>query len=127
MSYDITIFDKHGDAAQLPLRTLPRGSIYRLIQSKEEGDRDADVGINITYNYSGAYYYVWPEAGIRVLDEMPILEAIPKLESAVWALGTVRSDDYWESTNGNAGAALNDVLTLCRRIENPERYKLEVS
>ena len=127
MSYDITIVDKQGDAAQFPARTLPHGSKYRLIRSKAEGDQPADVAISITYNYSGAYYYVWPEAGIRVLDEMPILEAMPKLESAVWALGTQRSDDYWEPTDGNAGAALNDVLTLCRHVEHPEDYKLDVS
>lgn len=71
------------------------------------GDTRADL--NITYNYSVHYGGVG-EKGLWSLDGMLAKDAIPILECVVQALGTVQDNDYWKSTPGNAGYALNVLL-----------------
>ena len=41
-------------------------------------------------------------------------DAIPLLENAVARLGTLRDEDYWQPTDGNAGAALAVLLGWAR-------------
>jgi hypothetical protein len=41
-------------------------------------------------------------------------ETIERLEKAVKELGTERNNDYWNATDGNAGYALNILLTWAK-------------
>ena len=125
MSYDVLIYDKDDNKLQIPYRDLPRGGTY-LMQIGIDWDEEVDFQLNITYNYSAYFKRVLGGDGIRNFNNMSIPKVIPRLESAVWALGTTRTSDYWERTPGNAGAALNDLLTVCQRIPNPEDYRMEV-
>ena len=109
MSYDIHFKDpKTGEAIEFDERHLIRGGTYAI-------DGTSRAWLNITYNYAPFYYQLIDrENGIRSLYGKSGAEAIPILEAAIAKLGTYRSGYYWEATPGNAGAALNDLLTLCK-------------
>jgi hypothetical protein len=70
--------------------------------------------LNVTYNYSGHFYRVMGEQGIRSIYGKTGAEAIPMLEAAIAQLGDDVSDDYWKSTEGNAKRALCQLLALSR-------------
>jgi hypothetical protein len=74
-----------------------------------------EAWLNITYNY-GAFFrdHIDAEEGIRALYGKTGAECVPILEKAVAELGTERARNYWAATPGNAGAALNDLLTLAK-------------
>jgi hypothetical protein len=86
------------------------GNIYAI-----GGSQEAEIGI--TYNYAKLTY---GEAGLSkehmldVLQGMTGKDSIPLLERAVAFLGTMRSEDYWEATPGNAGYALSILLGWAR-------------
>ena len=122
MSWDVLIKDSDGQSAQVDYQNLPIGGTYLAGCEPEE---QVDARLNVTYNYSPYYRMLW-EDGFKRLDGKPLDEAIPLLESAVWALGTDRDANYWKATQGNAGGALYDLLKLCREVESPHLYKLEV-
>lgn len=107
MSYDIHLEDENGKVIEFAEKHDIRGGTYAL-----GGTTRAEL--NITYNYA-CYFYekIDAEHGIRALYGMKARVAAPMLLSAIQQLGIARSSDYWESTPGNAGAALYDLLTLC--------------
>jgi len=78
------------------------------------GSRSADL--NVTYNYSLHYYRVLGlEAGIRGLDGVSAVDALPILTKGIAALGNDQSNDYWEPTEGNAKAALEILQDWCEQ------------
>jgi len=110
MSYDIHLVDpvtKH--VLAIPEGHNLRGGIFASGGTTE-------AWLNITYNYSWFFKKTLGEKGIRVLYGKTGAECIPLLESAIAELGTTRASDYWEVTPGNAGAALADLLELCRKV-----------
>ena len=123
MSWDVYIRNEVGDAVQIPYKELPTGGIYLVGCEDEE---KVDARLNVTYNYSQFYRKLRGEASLYHLHEMPVLKAIPIIESAVWALGTKRHEDYWAKTPGNAGAALNDIFNMCWEMDYGWAYHLEV-
>lgn len=73
------------------------------------------LSLNITYNYAYYYYkYLDKKDGIRVLYGKTGLECIPLLEDAISKLKDDVSEDYWEPTEGNAKAALIQLLTMSK-------------
>lgn len=71
----------------------------------------AEAEMSLTYNYSKYYYqYLDSENGLRALNGKRAGDWIEKLKHAIEILGTQGSDDYWESTPGNAGFALSILL-----------------
>jgi hypothetical protein len=68
--------------------------------------------LNVTYNYGARFREALPELAegpnvlARMLDGKRASETLPMLERAVAVLGVKRSQDYWESSPGNAGTAL---------------------
>jgi len=89
------------------------------VESHSEGGTYVYGGIdraelNITYNHSahleeGLGYHFDKLSGKRAKD------TIPALEKAVERLGTERTENYWESTPGNAGYALSILLKWARQ------------
>ncbi len=106
MSHDIYLRDAEGNTVHFDEPHTLNGGTYALGGTTE-------AWLNITYNYT-RFYEMLPEGSVTGLYGMKAADAIPVLESAVGLLGTMRDQDYWKSTAGNAGAALNDLLTLCR-------------
>jgi len=73
--------------------------------------------LNITYNYSRHFTKVLLN-GLKSLDGKHAKDVIKKLKKAVKKLGTTQDSDYWKPTAGNAGFALNILLTWA--IDNPD-------
>ena len=71
--------------------------------------------LNITYNYSSHYYrHLDAENGLRAMHGQRAGDWIERLQSAVDILGTERSTNYWEASEGNAGAALARLLSWAK-------------
>lgn len=73
-----------------------------------------EAWLNITYNYGEHYYNTMGEKGIRTIYGMSGAESIPVLKNAIEQLGDDVSEDYWESTEGNAKTALYGLLALAQ-------------
>lgn len=65
-----------------------------------------EAWLSVTYNYGNHFRRVLGEEGIRSIYGKTGAEAIPVLEEAISQLGDDVSEDYWESTEGNAKIAL---------------------
>jgi hypothetical protein len=74
----------------------------------------AQASLNVTYNYGEAFRVV--DFDFNNLNGMTGADATPELERAVAKLGTTQyTRDYWAPTPGNAGHALNILLTWARQ------------
>ncbi len=71
----------------------------------------ATASLSVTYNYAGPFRAL---GGLRTLDGMTVSDAIPVLEKAILELGIDRDEDYRAATPGNAGWALNILLTWAK-------------
>lgn len=123
MSYDIYLVNPiTKEPLKLESPHFMRGGTYCLT-----GDTEAHL--NITYNYAQQYRKVfgdsvklsdWDkmfgggETGIRKLYGMSGADSIPILENAINQLKDDVSKDYWKSTEGNAKAALLQLLALAK-------------
>jgi len=72
------------------------------------------ASLNITYNYAKHYYHVFGVNGIRTIYGVSGADSIPILEAAIAQLGDDIGDSYWEDTEGNAKAALVQLLALAK-------------
>ena len=84
MSYDVYLVDPSGEGF--------------TVEPFEEGDTYALGGttkpeLNVTYNYGPLYRKYLAENGLRCLHGKTAAETLPRLESAVAALGINRDDD----------------------------------
>jgi hypothetical protein len=108
MSYWLTLIDPATEqAAIVPDGHDLRGGTYALGGS-------AEATLNVTYNYANHFRRVLGELGIRTLYGLTGEASLPVLSEAIAQLGTNRSDDYWEPTEGNARAALENLRLLAR-------------
>jgi hypothetical protein len=108
MSYDIYFEDTEGNTLRLPDDfEQPKGGTYAIGGTTE-------AWLNITYNYAPFFRSVFGPDGIRSLYGKTGKEVTPDLERAVEILGTDRDQDYWNPTEGNAGAALNGLLQMAK-------------
>jgi len=73
-----------------------------------------EASLNVTYNYGEHFRETLGGKGLWDLNGVKGRDAVPFLETAVASLGTVRDDDYWASTSGNAGFALAMLLAWAR-------------
>lgn len=83
------------------------------------GTREA--WLNITYNYGGLFRKHLHTDGLAGLSGKTPDQMIPLLDKAIDVLGTYTSDNYWDPTPGNAGAALTALRQLARlvRLDHP--------
>jgi len=109
MSYDIYLSDPDtGEVIIFDEKHTIKGGTYVL------GGTNLAC-LNITYNYSEYYYKCLnSEKGIRSLYGMTGEEAIPILKVAIKTLSTKIDKDYWKSIPGNAGFALQGLLTFAK-------------
>lgn len=106
MSYDIDLCDPvSGEVLTLDAPHDMRGGTYAL------GGTDS-ASLNVTYNYAPHYYRTLGEKGIRTIYGMSGAESIPLLKAAAAQLGDDISDNYWESTEGNAKRPLLQLAAL---------------
>jgi hypothetical protein len=108
MSYDLGLKNPiTGKWIELEEPHFMRGGTYCL-----GGSRTAEL--NVTYNYGKHYYRTMGEMGLRSIYGLTGAESIPILTAAIGQLADDVDDDYWKSTEGNAKAALLQLLSLAR-------------
>jgi hypothetical protein len=111
MSYDLGLYKK-GTKLPVIVDCHLEGGTYVL-----GGTTEAEL--NITYNYSKYYYQCLDEKkGIRWLYGKTGAETIDRLQQAINILGTIRDNNYWLPTPGNAGRALQTLLLWAK--QNPK-------
>ena len=103
MSYDISII---GDDVCSPIVHHVKGGTYAL-----GGSRNLET--NITFNYYNAFKKAFQhEDGIKILDGMECMEAIPVIVEAMKRLGDDETENYWDPTEGNAKRSLEGLLHI---------------
>ncbi len=108
MSYDIDLTDPiTGQVLELDEPHQMRGGTYAIGGTTE-------MSLNVTYNYAPHYYRHLGEKGIREIYGKTGADAIPILQKGIDALGDEVDYDYWKPTDGNAKAALLQLLALAK-------------
>jgi hypothetical protein len=106
MSYDFWITDKEGDRMDAPLTHHEKGGTYVV-----GGTRSLEF--NITFNYASHFVKAFAhEDGIKILNGMLCIKAIPLIVRAMRRLGDDTTSNYWDSTEGNAKKALDGLLHI---------------
>ena len=105
MSYDIYLKNPDGTTHEFDDPFDLRGGTYAIGGTSE-------AWLNITWNYGKHFYRVMGKDGIRSIYDCSAEQSIPMLESAIEKLGDDVSDDYWEPTEGNVKAALQNLLVM---------------
>jgi hypothetical protein len=110
MSHDVSLLDENGKPV--------------IVENHSEGGTyvvggTTEACLNITYNYGSFYYeFLDKEKGLEWLDDKKASETISQLKHAIQELGTTRDSNYWSSTSGNAGYALNILLSWAKQYPN---------
>lgn len=108
MSYDIYLLDPvTKESIEFDSIHDIKGGTYRIGGTNE-------AWLNITYNYDKHYRQVFGDEGIRTIYGKSGAESIPVLKDAISQLGDDISNDYWESTEGNAKRALYGLLAFAQ-------------
>jgi len=108
MSYDIELINPETKEVMiLDEKHDIQGGTYQV------GGTDR-AELNITYNYSSYFNKVLGEKGIRTIYGMVAEDSIPLLTHAIEQLDDKISEDYWESTEGNARCALEKLILLAK-------------
>ena len=101
----------NGEIVEVP--SFSEGGTYAI-----GGSTEADL--NVTYNYAPFFWEHLGEGGLKSLDGKLAKDTIEVIEKAVQALGTERDNDYWKATAGNAGFALNILLSWAKLFPDGE-------
>lgn len=111
MSYDISLVDENGQSIQLEEKHDIKGGTYAMGGTNQ-------AWVNITYNYCDHFRKIFKPRnniyGIRSIYGLSGKESISILENAMSELKDDVSDNYWESTEGNAKESLRSLLTLAK-------------
>lgn len=106
MSYDINLcYPGTTEVIQLSEKHQLLGGTYQLGGSW-------NASLNITYNYSPIFYRILGEKGIRVIYGLTGEESMPILKKAIAELSGDTDVNYWKPTEGNAKAALKNLVSL---------------
>lgn len=111
MSYDIYLADKNtNDPLETDVKHGFAGGTYTY-------GGTTVLELNVTYNYSsilgrafraqGGY-----DEGIRSIYDMTGAESLPLLEKVAGSLSGEATSDYWDPTEGNAKAAIMNLIAL---------------
>lgn len=107
MSYDIELVHPiTGDILHLDEPHQLKGGTYAVGGTTE-------ASLNVTYNYSQHFYAVLDD-GIRSIYGMTGADSIPVLQAAADQLADNVHPNYWEATEGNAKAALLQLIALAK-------------
>ena len=108
MSWDCYLVNKKGKTIETTdPHFVQGGGTYAVGGMKE-------LWISVTYNYGKIYRAVLGGNGLNDLDGKTGAESVPWLEIGIAKLGNDVSTDYWEATEGNAKAALFDLVALAK-------------
>jgi hypothetical protein len=107
MSYNVDLVDENDKIVEVVPHS--EGGVYVLGGSLY-------ATLNITYNYSQFFHDVLDEKeGLQWLNGKLAKDTMIRLEYAIQKLDGNRSDNYWESTSGNAKHALKILLAWAKQ------------
>ena len=104
MSYDLYLI-KNGETVQFEAPLDVSGGTAAIGGTSE-------AWLNVTYNYGVCYRRIWEGEGLNRLAGMRADESVTFLRGGIDALGDETDPDYWKPTEGNAKAALRNLLVL---------------
>lgn len=108
MSYDINLCDPiTKQVIEIDTPHQMQGGMYQLGGSPL-------LWLNVTYNYYPHFRHTLGEQGIRTIYGMTGADSIPLLQAAAEQLGDDVDADYWKSTEGNAKAALLQLIAIAK-------------
>jgi len=108
MSWDCYLVNKKGQTIEVEDTLNLAGPNIQMGGTKE-------LYLGVTYNYGKIYRAVLGGEGLNDLDGKTGAESIPWLEAAIAKLGDDHDvNDYWNATEGNAKAALQDLVALAK-------------
>ena len=113
MGYDVCLVNKEGPVL------VPRhneGSYRQCGKNGSEGTMAAEI--SVTGNYDPIYQQVTGKSLRKMLDGLLAWVTVHSLTKAVTACGTLKDDDYWKATPGNAGAIAALLLDWARLHPN---------
>ena len=107
MSYSIELVDPvTRETLEIDEPHMMRGGTYAI-------GGTTCLELNVTYNYGRHFRMAFDnEEGIRTIYGMTAAESIPVLEAAARKLKNDVSEDYWESTEGNAKRAILQLRSM---------------
>lgn len=105
MSYWIYANDENGETIEIERHNI-KGGTYA-----DGGTSEAEL--NLTYNYCKFYYdLIDKDKGIKWINDKLIKDTLDKLREAANKLKDNETNDYWESTEGNAKRALLNLIEI---------------
>jgi hypothetical protein len=107
VSYDIRITDGNGETLTAEEPHTITGGTYAMGGTTE-------AWLNVTYNYAPHFYRLFGDKGIRWLYGQKVANTVEPLLAAASQLGDDVHRDYWQPTEGNAKAALLNLVQLAR-------------
>lgn len=108
MGYDIQMVGKNNHV--LKVKPFSEGGTRRMDQPETE------AWVSVTYNYAKFYYStIDSQKGIRWIYGKTGKECIERLKYSLSILGTLKEDDYWTPTSGNAGCIIALLLSWCEQ------------
>ena len=108
MSYDIYLNDPiTGATIEFEEPHQMKGGTYAIGGTTE-------AHLNITWNYGGHFRRVLGDGGIRSIYQKTGADTIPVLQYAAEQLGDDTDEDYWKPTEGNAKAAILQLLAMAK-------------
>ena len=107
MGYDICLWDKNKYLAQVPRHN--EGSILQFDTRGKAGTTTAEI--SVTINYNDIYHRAVGKTLRQILDTPQAEDTIQTLRTVVELCGTMKSDNYWDATPGNAGAVAALLLS----------------
>ena len=113
MGYDICLANETG-VVQVPRHN--EGSYRRCKTDGSEGTTAAEI--SVTGNYDPIYQQVTGKNLRKMLDGLLAWVTVHVLTKVVTACGTLKDDDYWKATPGNAGAIAVLLLDWARLHPN---------
>ena len=109
MSYNVSLNHDVG------IEQVPRhneGSMQQYGLDGREGTVSAEI--SVTFNYNPIYQQVTGKSLKEMLNGLPAWVTVRVLTKVVTACGTLKDDDYWKATPGNAGAIAALLLDWAR-------------
>ena len=108
MSYDISL------TCPVTKKTLTAEHPHQMAGGTHQIGGTVELWLNITYNYTTTFKKVLGVNGLRSLYGRTGFDSISVLEPAISQLNDDSNGDYWAPTEGNAKAALIQLLTMAR-------------
>jgi hypothetical protein len=109
MSYDISLVKRGtNEPVHFTSRHQITGGTYAVGGTTE-------AWLNVTYNYAPFFYKHLGENGIRSIYGKTPAESVRMLNAAIQRMQGEPSADYWAATEGNARAALVNLLVIASK------------